>query len=225
MKNSFANVPADLEKNQPKDEKEQSFRAEPLDKFLKSRKENARDILLIGKIAAGDEKAISELYDKHSGLLFSIVVKVLRNEIEAEDTLQEVFLRIWEKSDLYNETYGPPIVWMCRIARNLSIDKIRSKSYRQKSSESDIENHFELFDQEPTSQPEASAIQSEEHALIKKAMNTLSGDQKKLIEYAYFQGFSQSELAEHFNIPLGTVKTRIRSAMSVLKVELKELAF
>lgn len=114
---------------------------------------------------------------------------------------------------------------MCRIARNLSIDKIRSKAYRQKMSESDIENHFELFDQELSTQPEAMTIQSEAHAPIKKALNTLTVDQKKLIEYAYFQGFSQSELAEHFNIPLGTVKTRIRSAMSALKVELKELAY
>lgn len=96
MKNSFANEQADSGKDQSSVEKEQTFKAEPLDKFLKSRKENARDILLIGKIAAGDQQAISELYDKHSGLLFSIVVKVLRDETEAEDTLQEVFLRIWK---------------------------------------------------------------------------------------------------------------------------------
>lgn len=197
---------------------------EPLSAFLSSKKDYRSDIELLRKIADGDEASVGKLYDKHSGLLFSIISRVVRDENEAEDVLQDVFIRIWEKAGLYNESFGPPIVWMCRLTRNLSIDRIRSKAYRTRMSESDIDSHLELFTHEKESQPQEKAEQSEAFAAISQALNSLTNDQRQLIEYAYFQGYSQSELADFFGLPLGTVKTRIRAAMSVLKIQLKDFA-
>lgn len=199
-------------------------KVEPLNSFISSKKDYRTDVELLRKIAGGDEQSVGKLYDKHSGLLFSIISRVVKDDGEAEDVLQDVFVRIWEKAELYNDSYGPPVVWMCRLTRNLAIDRIRSKAFKTRMSESDIDTHFDLFTHDKESQPQEKAEQSEALAAISNALNSLTKDQRQLIEYAYFQGYSQSELADFFGLPLGTVKTRIRTAMSVLKIQLKDFA-
>ena len=184
----------------------------------------ATDALLLRRVAKRDQLAVGELYDKHSGYLYTFVLRILREVTEAEDTLQEIFLRVWDKAESYNESLGSPIVWMTRIARNLAIDKLRSKLGQARKIEEDIDLHAELSSEEQTSSPEHFAVLSQQQEFVAQAMMSLPKDQRILIEYAYFQGYTQSELAEHFHLPLGTVKTRIRASMAELRRQLEHLA-
>jgi len=179
------------------------------------------DIALLHRVAAKDSSALSDLYDRYSSLLFTILIRIVRNEKEAEDLLQEIFVRVWEKAGSFNETLGPPSVWLSRIARNLAIDRLRSGIFRTREKEEDLDNHFQL--QDGGDGPDQAAIQSQQRTEVAEALAALPPEQRELIECAYFQGYTQSELAEHFGIPLGTVKTRIRAGMSALRTRLHHL--
>jgi len=180
------------------------------------------ELILLKKISEKDESALSELYDRHSKYLYTIIYFILRDEAEAEDTLQEVFLQIWEKINSYDENFGNPLAWITRITRNKAIDRLRSKGFKNRSSEIDIERVFDLSS-DSTSNPEKATSMTQEQHEISNALQTLNQNQRDLIEFAYFRGYSQSELAEQFNIPLGTVKTRMRAAMISLREKLKHL--
>lgn len=181
------------------------------------------DLLLIKKISEKDTSALSEFYDIHSKYLYTIIYYILRDESEAEDLLQEVFLQIWEKIDSYDENLGNPLAWITRITRNKSIDRLRSKSFKNRSSETDIERFFDLSSDDESTNPEKNLEMNQESREVSIALKSLNQNQRDLIEYAYFRGYSQSELAEHFKIPLGTVKTRMRAAMMLLRDKLKNL--
>ncbi|MEO8446928.1 MAG: sigma-70 family RNA polymerase sigma factor [bacterium] len=183
----------------------------------------AKDLSLIKKISEKDQSALSDFYDIHSKYLFTIIYYIVKDEAEAEDLLQEVFLQVWDKVDSYDETLGNPLAWIVRITRNKSIDRLRSKSYKNRSSETDIDRFFDIKEDSISSNPEAVSSMNQEQVEISSALKTLNQNQRDLIEFAYFKGYSQSELAEHFNIPLGTVKTRMRSAMMILRDKLKKL--
>ncbi len=181
----------------------------------------SRDIALLERVSKRDASALSELYDRHSTLLFSIIIRILKEKMESEDTLQEVFVNVWEHAEQYDPRIGNPSAWLCRVARNKAVDRLRSKNYRTRSQESDIENFHEMFAADYADNPDQRAILSGQKEEILIALTSLSKEQKELIEFAYFRGYTQSELAEHFQIPLGTVKTRIRSAMTVLRQKLR----
>ncbi len=183
----------------------------------------ATDAALLQRIARKDESAVGELYDKYATYLYTLILHVVRVEEEAEDSLQEVFVRIWEKATTYNESLGAPVVWMTRIARNLAIDKLRSKLGHLRKLEVDIAVHGELRSLDPGADPEQATILSVRRNKIVEALRFLPAEQRTLIEHAYFQGFTQSELAEKFRLPLGTVKTRMRTGMSTLRRHLEGL--
>lgn len=185
--------------------------------------DNQKDLNLLKRISERDSDALSEFYDIHSKYLYTIIYYIVKDEAEAEDLLQEVFLQIWEKIDSYDETLGNPLAWIVRITRNKSIDRLRSKSYKNRSSETDIDRFFDLSEDSVSSNPETISSRNQEQIEIAKAIKSLNQNQKDLIEFAYFRGYTQSELAEHFNIPLGTVKTRMRAAMTALRDKLKNL--
>ena len=103
-----------------------------------------KDLKLLKRISEKDAAALSELYDLHSSYLFTIIYYILKDEAEAEDLLQEVFLQIWEKVDSYDQNLGNPLAWIVRITRNKSIDRLRSKSYKNRSAETDIERFFDI---------------------------------------------------------------------------------
>jgi len=184
--------------------------------------DNNNDLLLIRRISKKDEAALSEFYDIHYRYLFTVIFNILRDKAEAEDLLQEIFIQIWEKIDSYDETLGHPLAWITRMTRNKSIDRIRSKSYKNRSSETDIEKFFNLSGDPGHDDPDSAIINKQEQIEVYNAVNTLKQNQKDLIELAYFKGYSQSELAEHFQIPLGTVKTRMRAAMMQLRDKFKK---
>lgn len=180
------------------------------------------DLRLIRRISERDSDALSEFYDLHSKYMYTMIYYILKDESEAEDLLQEVFLQIWEKADSYDSALGNPIAWITRITRNKAIDRLRSKSYKNRSIEVDIDRFFDLSDVS-SSNPENISTMNQEQIAITNALKSLNENQRDLIEFAYFRGYSQSELAEHFKIPLGTVKTRMRSAMMTLRDKLKKL--
>ncbi len=182
-----------------------------------------KELMILRRITDRDPDALSELYDLHSRYLYTIIYYILRDEAEAEDLLQEVFLQIWEKISSYDESLGNPIAWITRITRNKSIDRLRSKSFKNRSTEVDIDRFFDLSDDSGSPDPEKISTLNQEKIQITNALKSLNSNQRDLIEYAYFKGYSQSELAEHFNMPLGTVKTRMRAAMLFLREQLKNL--
>lgn len=181
------------------------------------------DQVLLRRMNDRDSSALSELYDLHSQYFYTIIYYILRDEAEAEDVLQEVFLQIWEKIDSYDESLGNPLAWITRITRNKAIDRLRSKGFKKRSNEIDLERVFDFSSDSNSENPEQLAGTNQEQFEIKQALKTLNQNQRDLIEFAYFQGYSQSELAEHFNIPLGTVKTRMRTGMLSLREKLKHL--
>jgi RNA polymerase sigma-70 factor (ECF subfamily) len=178
------------------------------------------DIELLERVTARDPHAIAQLYDRHSRLLFGLILRILRDRSDAEEVLQEVFLTVWNKSETYNSTLGSPAAWLVRIARNRGIDRLRANDVRTRNlDDADV---AEAVTPAPLADnPESRAVRSELQRDISRALGVLPADQRELIEHAYYLGLTHSELAERFNLPLGTVKTRVRTGMTTLRQELE----
>jgi RNA polymerase sigma-70 factor, ECF subfamily len=174
------------------------------------------DIALLDRIVARDEQAVAELYDRHHRLLFGLILRILRDRSEAEEVLQEVFVLVWTRAETYNVALGSPAAWLVRIARNRGIDRLRANNVRVRAVES---APLPVADDSP----ETRAAQSEQQRAVACALESLPQDQRVLIEQAYFLGLTQSELAERFKLPLGTVKTRIRTGMMALREQLSQV--
>jgi RNA polymerase sigma-70 factor, ECF subfamily len=175
------------------------------------------DIALLDRIARRDQGALAELYDRHCRLLFSLILRILRDRGEAEDVLQEVFVRVWDRADSYNPSLGTPAAWLVRISRNQAIDRLRSRTVRAGIHAPEIDRPEQTADPAPDADPERYAASTEERHVIAEAIAALPQEQRLLIESAFYEGYTQSELAERFDLPLGTVKTRIRTGMQSLR--------
>lgn len=174
------------------------------------------DIAVMTRMAARDASAVAELYDRHSRLLFGLILRILGQRSDAEEVLQEVFMAVWNKSDTYNVALGPPVAWLVRIARNRALDRLRANAVRVRTAESATEpTHVDS--------PEVAAVSKERHQTVVRALSALPGIQRELIEQAYFLGLTQSELAKRHKLPLGTVKTRIRTGMLALRQSLSQM--
>jgi len=182
---------------------------------VQNQEDTSADIALIDRIVARDETAVGALYDRHSRLLFGLILRIIRDRSEAEEILQEVFVLVWTRAETYNVSLGPPAAWLVRIARNRAIDRLRANSVRVRAVESAPEPP-------PSENPESQASASEQQRAVARALESLPADQRVLIEQAYFLGLTQSELAERFKLPLGTVKTRIRTGMLALRERLSQ---
>ena len=174
------------------------------------------DIRLLERIVARDQAALAELYDRHCRLLFTLILRILKDRGEAEDVLQEVFVRVWDRADGYDPLLGAPAAWLARISRNRAIDRLRARAVRADLSVAS-DPALPPPDRTSSSDPEGLAVTGEQRRAIAAALATLPDNQRALIESAFFEGYTQSELAERFDLPLGTVKTRIRSGMQTLK--------
>jgi RNA polymerase sigma factor (sigma-70 family) len=171
----------------------------------------ATEGILIGRLRAGDESALRSLYDKYSMALQGVIMKIVDSVETSEDLLQETFVKIWQNFDSYDESKGRLFTWMLNIARNLAIDKVRSPKYNTGKKIRDIEDSVSMIDlsHSVSFQPD--------HIGLKQVVERLRPEQKEVIDMVYFFGYSQSEAAEKLDIPLGTVKTRIRSAVIELR--------
>ena len=176
--------------------------------------ENRIDAAILGRIVAGDQSAVADLYERQNRLLFGLILRILRDRSEAEEVLQEVFLSVWTKVETYDSARGSPAGWLVRIARNRGIDRLRSNAVRMRTLDA-------MADTRVGDNPEASAARSEEQRRVRHALDGLASNQRELIEHAYFRGLTHSELADQFQLPLGTVKTRVRSGMQTLSWPVK----
>jgi len=163
--------------------------------------------LLIGQ----DRKALEYLYEKYSAAVYGVILRIVKSEDTAEEVLQDCLLRVWDKIKDYDKNKGKLFTWMINIARNLAIDKIRSKEYKSQLKSNDIDLNVSLVDKSYDEKFKP------EYIGIKEMLDNLNKDQRSLIDLMYFKGYSQSEISEEFGIPLGTVKTRVRSAMEKLR--------
>jgi RNA polymerase sigma-70 factor (ECF subfamily) len=175
--------------------------------------ETVSAIRLIERVAEQDREAFRQLYDGFASLIFTLAMRMLRTRPDAEDLLQEVFAQVWRQAANYRAERGSPEAWMINIARSRAIDKIRSMRRMDKS--------FVLTDDparaESSENVEFSAAESETRVTMNSALASLPEAQRKVLELAYFDGLTQSEIAERLAEPLGTVKTRIRSGLQRLK--------
>jgi RNA polymerase sigma-70 factor (ECF subfamily) len=159
-----------------------------------------------------DNQAFSTLYDNYAGALYSIIKQIITDNAElAGDVLQEVFINIYRKIDTYDQTKGRLFTWMLNIARNASIDTLRSKSYQN------AQKNQELPDNVYKGTPNQSVQLNVDNIGLKKVLEKLKPEHRVLVELAYFKGFTHEEIAEMMSIPLGTVKTRIRNALLQLR--------
>jgi RNA polymerase sigma-70 factor (ECF subfamily) len=173
------------------------------------------DLSLLQRIIARDPAALTELYDRHSRLLFGLILRIVRDRAEAEDVLQEVFVRVWTRAETYDTRLGGPLPWIVRVARNLSIDRLRGRR-----SLAAIDTPGSVVRTELVSEfqgPDAAVLAAERHDALAEALASLPAEQRQLIEAAFFEGYTHSELAQRFGLPLGTVKTRIRSGMIAMR--------
>jgi RNA polymerase sigma factor (sigma-70 family) len=166
---------------------------------------------LVGMLKQGDPKVFSLLYDSYSHALFGVIKKLIPDDVIAEDLLQDAFVKIWNNRNMYNVSKGRLYTWMLNITRNTGIDYLRSK---QNKMDGQIRHGDNIVHEMNT----MSSFEMNTDVIgIKTIVDALKDDQRKLIGLAYFEGFTQEEIALKLNIPLGTVKTRIRSALLILR--------
>ena len=170
------------------------------------------EIELLRRIGQGDRRSFEELYERFSGVLFSTAYRVLNNQEAAEDVLQDVFIQIWEKAPLYDPARGKPMTWAVTLTRNKSIDRLRSTQRRNRLND-DVERESQTFEQFDDRSSFDAVAQGETGKLVRDAIQKLSKDQREAIELAFFSSLTQTEIAERLNVPLGTVKARIRRGM------------
>ena len=172
------------------------------------RSQPANESELIARIHAGDEQAMAVVYDLYSGVVYSVAFRVLQNATSAEDVLQDVFLQLWRNPRAFDSARGQLAPWLAAIARNRSIDMLRKRK-----PEDDISDYI------VASGPQHDETVNSE-LVISKARSTIDRmppEQKQLLELAYFEGLTHSEIAARTGEPLGTVKTRIRSGLMLLR--------
>lgn len=177
------------------------------------------DIELLRSISEGDRQAFSCFYDRHCKLLFAIAFRILNDQREAEDALQEAFVQIWEKAVSYNPALGKPFSWAVTLTRNKAIDHLRASQRRSKLME---QASTEMLAGTAGSATANEGRHGRENAeLITSAVAELPQDQRKAIEMAFFSGLTQNEISETLQEPLGTIKARIRRGMLKLRDRLE----
>lgn len=160
-----------------------------------------------------NNKAFGYLYDHYSAALYGIINSIVTNREIANDVLQNVFVNIWRKIDSYDSEKGRLFTWMLNIARNASIDEIRSKGFRDSQKNQSLDDNVNVT--------AGAAMSVTEDVGLRKILSKLKEEWRVLIDLSYFQGFTHEEIAKVLNMPLGTVKTRIRSALNHLRTVIK----
>lgn len=177
---------------------------------------------LLERVARGDRTAVLALYDRFGGTVFAVALRVTGNRGEAEDITQEVFTRAWKEAATFDRARGSAAAWLITLARNRAIDLVRSRTRRVRHEDEQSSEEPTLV--EPASTPEAAVGDAERAAAVRVALDALRPEQRQVLELAYFNGLSHSEIAERLQQPLGTVKTRIAQAVKRLRDELARFA-
>jgi RNA polymerase sigma-70 factor, ECF subfamily len=159
---------------------------------------------LIRRLAKGDAAALGEFFDRYAGRALGLALRILRDRTEADDVVQEVFVQVWRQAARYDPARGNPEAWVCTMARTRALDRLRWRTARREDSS----------DAAPL---QVDAPATEETLAVRQALGDLSAEQRRALELAYYEGLTQSEIAHRLGEPLGTVKTRIRTAMMRLR--------
>jgi RNA polymerase sigma-70 factor (ECF subfamily) len=184
------------------------------------------DLGLLQRIAIRDEAALAELYDRYSRRAYSVIMRILGSQSDAEDVLQETFVRVWSRAETYDALMGTPSAWLTRIARNRAIDRLRARRVRGNVAVGPIQaGDGPPRSEEPVTRdtPETVLEGRTMAGAVRTALAALTPAQRALIEAAYFEGYTHSELATRFGVPLGTVKTRIRTALAAMRDRLEQV--
>jgi RNA polymerase sigma-70 factor (ECF subfamily) len=176
------------------------------------------DAELVVRLQRRDPQALAELYDRYGRLAYSLMVRIVRDGALAEDLVQETFLRVWNRAQSFDAQRGALGPWLLAVARNRAIDYLRSASGRERNAlEFEEVDHPSLY-----TDMERDILASDKARLIRAALAKLAPNQREVIELAYFEGLTQSEMAERMGQPLGTVKTWVRTALKNLREEFGE---
>ncbi|MER0442559.1 sigma-70 family RNA polymerase sigma factor [Emticicia sp. W12TSBA100-4] len=173
---------------------------------------------LVSLLKNKDQKGFNILYNNYSGALFGVINKIVQSDDDANDLLQDTFLKIWRNIDNYDSSKGSIFTWMMNIARNLSIDRVRSADFRDSSQNISMEQN--IIYQVDT---EHQTVMDVDSIGLRKVVDNLKPEYRQLIELVYYQGYTQAEVSEEYGIPLGTVKTRIKAAVGSLRAMLSGL--
>ncbi len=166
---------------------------------------------LVLQIRQKDQAAFSYLYDNYAAALYGVIYRMIEDEKLGEDILQEAFVKIWNNFSTYDTAKGRLFTWMLNLTRNLAIDTMRSKGFKKQQKISGDENS--VLNLKDT----ATGIDRFDSMGLRKHVANLKADQRIIIDLAYFSGYTQDEISKQLDIPLGTVKTRMRAAITELK--------
>lgn len=178
----------------------------------------AVDARLLAEIAAGQNGALAELYRRRGGVLLGVLLRILEDEREAEEVLQDTFVQLWQRAASYDAARSGPFTWMVMIARGLALDRLRRRS-RQSAA---FEGYRLNFERAESGDGLLRALERETSGRLSHALGTLPAEQREAIELAFWRGFTQEEIARSTGTPLGTIKARIRRGMLALRQRLKE---
>ncbi|HYW50019.1 MAG TPA: sigma-70 family RNA polymerase sigma factor [Gemmatimonadaceae bacterium] len=186
----------------------------------KSPEDAAIDAAIIQRMADGEESGLGALYDRWADAVHALVVRIVRDEVEAEEVVEAVFWQAWQQANRYSTDRGTPGAWLLAMARSRSLDRLRSLRRRRDEQPADDS----IFDNQPAvGDPLSDLDASERASRVVAAMQTLPDEQREVLELAYFEGLSQTEIAERLSQPLGTVKTRARLALRKMRDRLDAL--
>ena len=178
--------------------------------------DRAVELDLLARVAKRERAAFEQLYSRYANILYATAMKFLKEDADAQDVVQDVFIQIWDKAKLYDPAKGKPLTWALTMTRNRSIDRIRAIQRRTR-----LRDDFEketVVDESASLREALSGVDaSETSQILRDAVGRLSPEQKKVIELAFFGGLTQSEVADRLGEPLGTVKARARRGLMKLK--------
>jgi RNA polymerase sigma-70 factor (ECF subfamily) len=181
------------------------------------------DAALMERVRRRDPAALQELYDRHAGVVHGIGLRVLRDATDAQDLVQDVFLHLWRRSELFDAERGVFLGWLVSLARNRAIDRVRARRTRERSADSlELERASDVAPR--AADPNESAYAAELRLAVARALAVLPDAQRTALELAYFGGLSHSEISERLETPLGTIKARIRQGMIRLRDTLGDFA-
>ena len=166
---------------------------------------------VIRRVASADQGALGELYDATSPTVFGLVLRIVGDYSVAEEVTLDVYTQVWRLASAYLEDKGSPLTWLLMLARSRAIDHLRSRARRVKAQELPIEVAFDHS--HPSPDPETAAISGSRRKIVRDILADLEPEQIAMLQLAFFEGLSHGEIAARTGIPLGTVKTRIRTAM------------
>lgn len=193
---------------------------QPPESSAVSSAEVAEDLRLLKQIAAGDQQAMADLYQRRATLLYSLLLRMLSDPMEAQETFQDTFVRIWRRAGSFDPGRSAPLAWMILLARGLAVDRLRARS-RRRANLAALDGELASLELEPAS--DARELERDElSSVCQEALYRLPEAQAHALQLAFLRGWTHEEIARAQNEPLGTIKARIRRGLQALRQALKD---